>query len=249
MKVKSILVSQPKPQDGKSPFLDIAKQYGVRVDFHQFIRTEVLSAREFRLQHINILDYTAIMFSSRHGIDFFFNLCEQLRVVVPETMYYYCISEQIANYLQKYVQYRKRKVFFSNGKDWQGVISSMQRHKDFNFLMIMSDKHNNDALDFFAENGLTVQPAIMYRTVQNDLPKGSFRNYDMFVLYNPTGVRAFKHSYPRFKQGERVLACWGVSTAKTMEELGLRVDIQAPSEQNRSITEAIQTFMAENQAQ
>ncbi len=247
MKVKNILVSQPKPATEKSPYFDMEARYGVHFHFHQFIRVEELTPREFRAQHINILDYTAIVFNSRHGVDHFFHLCQEMRISIPESMHYYCISEQIANYLQKYIQYRKRKVFFGTNNKMEELVAPMLRRPNDKFLMILSDVYNDDVIKMFADHKITVTPAIMYRTVTNDLSvQEKAVNYDMFVIFTPAGVQSFQQNYPDFEQGERFIACFGAATAQALEEAGLRIDVKAPTPEYPSITAAIDHFLKEN---
>ena len=246
MKVKNILVSQPKPASDKSPYFDMEKKYTVSFGFHQFIRIEELTPKEFRAQHINILDYNAIIFNSKQGVDHFFHLCEEMRVKMPDTQHYYCISESIANYLQKYIQYRKRKVFFGPHNKMEELIPMMKRRPADKFLMVMSDIHNDDAIEMFARHKIIVQPAVFYRTVANALKREEKKNYDMYVLFTPAGVAAFLKNYPNFKQGERILACFGAGTAQALRDAGLRVDIETPSPEFPSITGAIDAFLHEN---
>ncbi len=247
MKVKEILVSQPRPSTEKSPYFDMASRYGVNFHFHQFIRIEELTPREFRAQHINILDYTAIVFNSKHGIDHFFHLCQEMRITIPESMHYYCISEAIANYLQKFIQYRKRKVFFGIHSKIEELIPLMLRRPNDKFLMILADVYNEDVIKMFADNKITVKPAVMYRTVANDLTDAQKAiNYDMFVVFTPAGVQSFQKNFPDFEQGERIMACFGAATVQALEEAGLRVDVKAPTPDCPSITAAIDKFLKEN---
>ena len=222
------------------------KKYGVNIFFHQFIRIEELTPHEFRAQHINILDYSAIIFNSRLGVDHFFHLCEEMRVKVPDSQHYYCISESIANYLQKYIQYRKRKVFFGPNNKMEELIPMMKRRPADKFLMVMSDIHNDDTIEMFARHKIIVKPAVFYRTVANDLTKEEKKDYDMYVLFTPAGVAAFQKNYKNFKQGERVIACFGPSTAQALRDAGLRIDIETPSPEYPSITTAIDDFLKEN---
>ncbi|MCM1034150.1 MAG: uroporphyrinogen-III synthase [Paludibacter sp.] len=246
MKVKNILISQPKPTTEKSPYFDIEARYGVRMHFHQFIRVEELTPREFRAQHINILDYSAIIFSSRLGIDHFFHLCEEMRVTIPDSMHYYCVSESIANYLQKYIQYRKRKVFFAAGNNIAGLVPLMLRRPNDKFLMAVADVYNDDIIKMFADHKIVVKPAVMYRTVTNIFTPEERMDYDMYVLFTPTGVAGFKQNYPNFQQGEHIMACFGANTAQAMKDAGLRIDVQAPSPEYPSIIAAIDAFLKEN---
>lgn len=247
MKIKNILVSQPRPTTEKSPYYELASKHGVKIDFHQFIHIEELTPKEFRAQHINILDYTAIIFNSRLGIDHFFSLCEQLRVAVPESMHYYCISESVANYLQKYIQYRKRKVFFGVNNRFEDVLPAMQRRPSEKYLMVMSDVHNHDTIDMFASHNIKVTPAVMYRTVINMFAENEKKNYDMFVLFTPIGVKALKANYPQFKREKHIIACMGAATISALSEEGLgEPDIIAPSKQYPSITAALDSFLQAN---
>lgn len=246
MKVKNILISQPKPTTEKSPYFDIESRYGVHLHFHQFIRVEELTPREFRAQHINILDYSAIIFSSRLGIDHFFHLCEEMRVTIPDSMHYYCVSESIANYLQKYIQYRKRKVFFATGNNMAGLVPLMLRRPNDKFLMAAADVYNDDIIKMFASHKITVKPAVMYRTVTNIFTPEERMDYDMYVLFTPTGVAGFQQNYPDFEQGEHIMACFGAATAQAMRDAGLRIDVQAPSPEYPSIIAAIDAFLKEN---
>ncbi len=246
MKVKNILISQPKPSTEKSPYFDMEGKYGVHFHFHQFIRIEGLTSKEFRAQHISILDYTAIIFSSRLGVDHFFGLCEELRITMPDTMHYYCTTEAIANYLQKYIQFRKRKVFFSAGNKMSDLLPIMQRHPEDKFLLVASDVYSDDIIQMFTSHQLDVRPAIMYRTVPNVFSPEERLDYDMYVLFTPMGVVGFQQNYPDFEQGERIIACYGAATAKAMKEANMRVDIEAPSKEYPSITSAIDAFLKEN---
>lgn len=246
MKVKNILVSQPQPVSEKSPYFDIQKKYSVNIEFHQMIRIEQLSTREFRAQHINILDYSAIIFNSRLGVDHFFSLCEQLRVKMPDSQHYYCISESIANYLQKYIQYRKRKVFFAPHNKMEELVPIMKRRPADTFLMVMSDIHNDDDIEMFARHKITVTPSVFYRTVANDMTEQARKDFDMYVLFTPAGVEAFQKNFPDFKQEDRIIACFGAGTAAALRDAGFRVDIETPSPEYQSITAAIDAFLKEN---
>ena len=176
MKIKRILISQPRPATEKSPYYDMEARFGVEFDFHQLIRIEPVTPKEFRAQHVNVLDYTAVIFNSRHGIDYFFSLCKEMRVNVPETMHYYCISESIANYLQKYIQYRKRKVFFGTNNRFEDVLPAMQRRPTERYMMVVSDVHSDDTIQMFASHKITVKPVVMYRTVINKFKRISTKN-------------------------------------------------------------------------
>lgn len=242
--VKKILVSQPRPASEKSPYFDMEASYGVQIDFKQMIRVVGLNTREFRAQRINPLDYTALLFNSRLGIDHYFRMMEELRLQVPESMHYYCISEAIANYLQKYIQYRKRKVFFGPNNKFEDVIPSMNRRPTERYMMVVSDVHNDDVINMFASHGITVQPTVFYRTEAVPYPAEELLSYDMYVLFTPTGVQALLNNVPDFEQGDKVVATFGANTAAAAREAGLRLDVEAPTPQFPSITAAIDHFLS-----
>lgn len=246
MKIKNILVSQPRPVSERSPYFDMEQKYNVKVHFHQFIRIEELSSKDFRAQHINIMDYNAIILNSRHGVDHFFHICEELRLKVPEEMHYYCSSEAVGNYLQKYIEFRKRRIFFGQNNKLEDLIPMMKRRPKDKFLMVMSDIHGDEAIQMFAKSKITVTPAVFYRTVLNPLPASEQKSYDMYVLFTAAGVKAFQETYPNFEQGEKVLAAFGANTNAALQNAGLRVDISAPTPQYPSITAAIDAFLKEN---
>jgi len=241
--IKHILISQPKPQTDRNPYSEMESRYGVHFDFCQLIHVEGLDAHEFRLQRINPLDYTAVLLNSRLGVDHYFRLCEEMRLQVPETMHYYCISEAVANYLQKYIQYRKRKVFFSEHNNFEDLLPAMNRRPNERYLMVMSDVHNDITINMFAEHKIEIKPAIMYRTVSSDWPKDKPFDYDMIVLFTPTGVHSVHRNFPDWKQGETLVACFGQSTVAAAEEAGLRVDIKAPTPECPSIATAIEKYL------
>ncbi len=251
IKVKKILVSQPRPASEKSPYFTMAEHYGVQFDFKQLIRVAGITTREFRDQRINPLDYTAILFNSKTGVDHFFRLMEELRLQIPESMHYYCISEAIGNYLQKYIQFRKRKVFFGPNNKFEDVIPAMNRRPTERYLIACSDVHNDDVINMFASHGITIRPMICYRTETVAYTQEELNDYDMYVLFTPTGVSAFKQNMPDFidKQGEKKLACFGASTAKAIKAEGWRLDIEAPTADCPSITTAIDRFLTAQSAE
>lgn len=243
MKIKKILVSQPKPASEKSPYYDIAHKYGVDIVFRPFIKVEGVTAKEFRQQKVSILDYTAIVFTSRHAIDHFFKLCEELRVTIPETMKYFCVTEAIALYIQKYVQYRKRKVFFGNTGKINDLIPTMVKHKTEKYLIPMSDVHTDELKDLLDENKLQHTEVVMYRTVSNDFKPDEKFDYDMLIFFSPVGVAALKKNFPNFEQKDIVIGSFGPTTAKAVREAGLRLDLEAPSEAAPSMTGALELYL------
>ncbi|MDE6716889.1 MAG: uroporphyrinogen-III synthase [Muribaculaceae bacterium] len=249
MKVKKILVSQPQPSSEKSPYFDICEKYGVEMVFRPFIKVEGLTAKEFRQSKINLSDYTAIIFTSRTAVDHFFRLCEEMRVKVPDTMRYFCTTESIAVYLQKYIVYRKRKLALGKtGKlNDEQLMAAMVKNGKEKFLFPISDVHKDD-IKTLSDKGLDVTKAVMYRTVSNDFQPGENLDYDMLVFFSPAGIASLKKNFPDFDQDkeEIFIATFGSTTAKAVEDAGLRLDVQAPTPKHRSMPDAIEAFLAEN---
>lgn len=246
MKIKKILVSQPRPATEKSPYFDIAEKYGVEMVFRPFIKVEGLSVKEFRQSKINLTEYTAIIFTARHAVDHFFRLCEELRIKVPDTMRYYCTTESIALYLQKYIVYRKRKISFGlTGKlDDEQLVNAMLKNPDEKYLLPISNVHK-DNISYLLDKGLDVTKAIMYRTVSNDFQPNEKLDYDMLVFFSPSGIASLKKNFPDFDQEKEniYIATFGTTTAKAVKDAGLRLDVQAPTAKFRSMPEAIESFL------
>jgi len=245
LKIKKVLVSQPKPTSEKSPYFDIAEKYGVKIDFRPFIKVESLSAKEFRQQKVSILDHTAIVFTSRHAIDHFFNLCVELRVTIPETMKYFCTSETIALYIQKYVQYRKRKVFFGATGKFADLVPLMVKHNTEKYFVPMSGVHNDEVKDLLDKNKIQHTEAVMYRTVSNDFKPEEMSDYDMLVFFSPAGIQSLMKNFPGFEQKDIAIGCFGPTTAKAIKEAGLRLDLEAPSAAAPSMPAALDLFIGE----
>jgi uroporphyrinogen-III synthase len=245
--IKKILVSQPKPTSEKSPYYDIASKFGVELIFRPFIKVEGMSAKEFRTQKVNILDYTAIVFTSRHAIDHFFTLAKELRINIPEDMKYFCVTETIALYIQKYVQYRKRKVFFGSTGRIDDLLPTMVKHKTEKYLVPMSDVHNDSISKLLDSKKLNHCECVMYKTVSNDFTPEEVENfdYDMLIFFSPSGIEALTKNFPEFNQGEIAIATFGPATAKAAKEAGLRLDIEAPNEKYPSMTGALQHYLFE----
>ena len=243
--IKKILVSQPQPTSDKSPYYDIARDFGVELVFRPFIKVEGLSSKEFRQQKINILDYTAVVFTSRHAIDNFFKLAKEMRITIPEDMKYFFVLENISLYIQKYVQYRKRKVFFCNTGKMNDLVPLMVRHKTEKYLIPMSDVHNDDVKNLLNEKKLNHTECVMYRTVSNDFTEEEKKtlDYDMLVFFSPTGVKALRKNFPDFQQGDVKIGAFGPATAKTVEEEGWRLDLQAPTKECPSMTSALKAYL------
>lgn len=243
MKIKKVLVSQPKPASEKSPYYDIANKYGVKIDFHPFIKVVSVTHQEFKQQKISILDHTAVVFTSRHSIDHFFNLCSELRITIPETMKYFCITEAIALYIQKYVQYRKRKVFFGKTGKLEDLVPSLLKNKKEKFIVPLSDVHNSEIKDLFVANGLELTEAVMYRTVSNDFEDKESFNYDMLIFFSPSGVASLQKNFPDFEQNNICIGTFGKTTAEAVKNAGLRLDLEAPTVEAPSMTAALESFI------
>ncbi len=246
MKVKKVLVSQPKPSSEKSPYYEIAEKYGVQIEFRPFIKVEGLSAKEFRQSKISISDFTAIIFTARTAIDHFFRLCEEMRVNIPDTMKYFCTTEAIALYLQKYIPYRKRKIFHGlTGKlDDPQLVASLVKHKKEKFLFAVSDVHNDDA-NVLDANHINYTKAVMYRTVSNDFADGEPFDYDMLLFFSPAGISSLLKNFPEFQQNDIRIGCFGATTAQAVKDAGLRLDIEAPSPKAPSMTAALDNYLRE----
>lgn len=242
--IKKILISQPQPKVEHHPYSDFTTRFGVEVDFYQFIRTEALSPKEFRAQHINPLDFTAVLFNSRVAIEQFFSLCEELRITIPEDMHYYCISEAVGNYLQKYIEYRKRRVFFGLNNRFEDVIPAMNRRPTEKYMMVTAEGHNNDVINMFASHKIQVTPVVVYRTVANEWPKEKPFNYDIVACFTPSGVQALLNSFQKYEQGDTIFAGFGANTVQTLKDSGIHVEIEAPTPECPSIATAINMYLA-----
>lgn len=242
LNIKKMLVSQPKPASEKSPYFDIAEKYGVEIEFRPFIKVEGLSAKEFRQQRISILDYSAVIFTARTAIDHFFKLCEELRVTIPETMKYFCMTEAVAVYLQKYIVYRKRKIFYGTGKP-QDLVTTIAKHAKEKYLMPVSDVHKDDLTSMLDAKKIDYTKAIMYRTVSNEFSKEEKFDYDMLVFFSPSGISSLLKNFPDFEQNNIKIGCFGPTTAKAVKDAGLRLDVEAPTEEAPSMTAALDLYL------
>lgn len=249
MKIKKILVSQPRPTSDKSPYFDIAARHGVEMVFRPFIKVEGLSAREFRQQKINISEFSAVIFTARTAIDHFFRLCEEMRLSIPDTMKYFCTTESIALYLQKYIVYRKRKIFHGETGKLADMLPSLAKHNKETFLYAVSDVHKNDSnAEMLDKAKINYTKAVMYRTVSNDFTPDEPFDYDMLLFFSPAGIDSLLKNFPDFQQGDIQVGCFGASTAKAIEAAGLRLDLSAPSPKAPSITAALDLFLKEKNA-
>ena len=242
--IKKILVSQPKPTSEKSPYFDIARKLDVEIVFRPFIKIEALTPVEFRQQKVSILDHTAVVFTSRNAIDKFFKLCKEMRVAIPDDMKYFCITETVSLYIQKYVQYRKRKVFFGTTGKIDDIIPLMVKHKNEKYFVPQSDQHTDDFANMLDAKKLNHSEAVMFRTVSNDFAKDEPFDYDMLIFFSPSGISSLMKNFPGYQQGDTAIGTFGPTTAKAAKDAGLRVDLEAPSPQFPSITAALQDYVA-----
>ena len=243
MSIKKILVSQNAPRV-LTQYESVTQKFGATFDFHPFFKIDPLTSREFRAQRINVLDYSAIVFSSRHVIDAFFSLAEELRAKIPETMKYFCTTEAVAMYLQKHIVYRKRKIFYGTGTPESVVALIGPKHKDEKFLIAMSDTSSGDALtSLFDAHHLHYATGVFVKSVSQDLSGMNLHDYDMMVLYNPADLRSLQENFPDFEQGDIKLVSYGRSVVKPLEEAGLRIDVKAPSPEAPSVASAIEQYL------
>ena len=242
MKIKSILVSQPKPQTEKSPYFDLAEKFNLKIDFRPFIQIEGIGSKEFRQTRINLEDFSAIIFTSRTAIDHFFRIAEEVRFTVPDTMKYFCISESTAFYLQKYIVYRKRKIFYGRRK-FEDLMEIIEKHKEEKFIIPLSDIHKQEIPRLLTKAKVDYTKAIMYRTVSSDLADLADVNYDILVFFSPSGIKSLMQNYPEFKQNETKIAAFGPTTEKAVKDAKLTLDVKAPIQQAPSMTMALELFI------
>jgi len=242
LKIKSILVTQPEPNTIKSPYSELAESTSVKIDFRPFIQVEGVSAKEFRQTRIHINDFSAVLFNSKTAIDHFFRLAQELRVTIPDTLKYFCISESTAFYLQKYIVYRKRKIFHANGS-MGDLLDIMKKHKEEFFLVPLSDIHSQEIPKMLDKGGFRYTQAILYRTISSDLKDLKEMNYDILVFFSPSGIKSLIQNFPDFKQNEIKIACFGPTTALAVREAGLTPDIEAPTPEAPSMTMALEHYI------
>lgn len=247
--VKKILVSQPKPSSDKSPYYDIARDFNVELVFRPFIKVEGMTQQEFRKQKVNIPEYTAIVFTSRHAIDHFFQLTKDMRITMPETTKYFCVTETIALYIQKYAPYRKRKIFFGATGKIDDLLPSMVKHKTERYLVPLSDVAGDTITKLLDSKGLKHTECVMYRTVSNNFTEEEIRSfdYDMALFFSPAGIKALQENFPNMKAGEIKIGTFGPATAKAVKEAGLELDLEAPTERYPSMTGALRHFLQEQE--
>ncbi|MBX2911672.1 MAG: uroporphyrinogen-III synthase [Cyclobacteriaceae bacterium] len=241
-KVKSILVSQEAPSDPNSPYLKLAEKYNLKIDFRQFIQVEPIDIKDFRKQKVDILDHTAIIFTSRNAVDHFFQICRELKVEMPADMKYFCINEQTAYYLQKYIVIRKRKIF-SGSRDTRDLMELMKKHKSEKFLFPCSDIRINELPDFLRENEFDYSEVVIYHTMAANLSDLSDVYYDILAFFTPAGINSLLLNFPDFKQNNTRIAAFGPTTAKAVKDAGLILDIEAPHPNAPSMTGALELYI------
>ena len=247
MNIKKILVSQPRPTSEKSPYFDLESKYGVEIVFRPFIKVEGLTSKEFRQSKINVPDYSAIILTARTAIDHFFRLCKELRYNVPDTLKYFCVSETVAHYLQKYVIYRKRKIFYSETGRMEDLIPIIAKHNKETYLMPVSDVHNDKAV-VLDNNKVKYVKAVMYRTVSNNFKPGETFDYDMLVFFTPAGIKSYTTNFPDYMDRKVVIAAMGSTTLEAAAKAGLTVDVTITPEAP-SMASAIAQYLKKVQAE
>ena len=247
MNIKKILVSQPRPTSEKSPYFDLERKYDVEIVFRPFIKVEGLTSKEFRQSKINVPDYSAIILTARTAIDHFFRLCKELRYNVPDTLKYFCVSETIAHYLQKYVVYRKRKIFYSETGLMEDLIPIIAKHHKETYLMPVSDVHNDKAV-VLDNNKVKYVKAVMYRTVSNNFKPGEEFDYDMLVFFTPAGIKSYITNFPDYMDRKVVIAAMGQTTLEAATQVGLNVDVTITPE-TPSMASAIEHYLKKAKAE
>ncbi len=241
-RVESILVSQPKPQDEKSPYYTLAEKYKIKVDFRPFIEIDPIDVKEFRKQKVNFLDFTAVIFTSRNAVDHYFRLAAENKLEIPTDMKYFCISEQTANYLQKYIVIRKRKIF-TGYRTAQDLIEIIKKHPKEKYVFPCSDIRKGDIPDFLEANKIEFKEAIIYKTVASDLSDLADVNYDIIAFFSPSGISSLFENFPDFKQNKTRIAAFGPTTSKAVQDADLILDIQAPLPNAPSMTGALELYI------
>jgi uroporphyrinogen-III synthase len=245
VKVKKILVSQPPPADiEKTPYGSLSSKYKVKIDFKKFIKVEGITASEFRKDKVYIQDHTAIILTSRNAVDHFFRIAKEMRVEIPDTMKYFCISEATAFYLQKYVQYRKRKIF-SGKQNFKDLLEIIQKHKNERFLLPCSDIHKLSLVKLLDDSKVNYTKAVIYTTVASDLSDVDIDDYDLLVFFSPAGVKSLFKNFEEYKQNHTLIGAFGPTTTKAVKEAGLKINIPAPTKTALSMTMAIEEYLQE----
>lgn len=245
LKIRKVLVSQPEPTSPHSPYAKLIEQTGVEFTFRQFIEVEPVWAFEFRKQRVDFSKFSSVILNSKTSVDHFFRICEELRYQPPESLHYYCLSESIALYLQRYIVYRKRRIFFGPDGKLESLLDQMEKNKGERFVFPVSNVQKPDQIRMLRKAGFRVTKAVLYNTVSSNLADLEIGQYDLLVFYSPYGIKSLMVNFPDFQQGETAIAAYGKNTQGTARQIGLRVDIPVPTIANPSMTDALQRFISE----
>lgn len=245
--IRRILITQPKPESDKSPYFELARKYNVQLDFHPFIRVEGIPSRDFRKQKIDISQYTAVIFTSRNAIDHFFRICEEMKIVVSQDTKYFCITEAVALYLQKFIQYRKRKVFYGADGSNKSLFDVINKHKENEkFLYPCSESQDNEIINWLKTHNCEFAVPVLYRTVSNDVKEILSRSeFDVICFFTPSGVKSLLENLPKYKQNGTLIGAFGNNTFRAVEEAGLTLHIKAPEPQAPSMVAALDKYLAD----
>lgn len=244
-KVSKILITQPEPESNKSPYYDFAKKHNITVDFCPFVKVEGIPAKDFRKQKIDIAAYTAVIFTSKNAIDHFFRTCEELKINVSQETKYFCMTEAVALYLQKFILYRKRKVFYSADGTNKSLFDVIAKHKDNEkFLYPCSESFDSEITNWLIQNNCEYATPVLYHVISNDIKEVMARNYDIICLFTPGGIKCLLENFPNYKQNGTTLAAFGSNTIKAAEDAGLVLEIKAPMPQTPSMVSALEKYFA-----
>jgi uroporphyrinogen-III synthase len=246
--VKKILITQPKPENDKSPYFELARKYNIDLVFHPFIKLEGIPSRDFRKQKVDILYYSAVIFTSRNAIDHFFRICEEMKLTIGQDTKYFCITEAVALYLQKFILYRKRKVFYGADGTNKSMFDVIDKHKENEkFLYVCSEnQQDNEIVNWLKNNKCEFALAFMYRSISNDVKEvmETDNDYDLICFFTPSGVKSLFDNFPTFKQNSTQIGAFGGNTSKAVEEAGLTVEIKAPAPQAPSMVAALEQYLS-----
>lgn len=244
LSVKKILITQPKPEGTKSPYFDLAAKYGLTLDFQPFIKVEGIPAKDFRKQKIDISLFSAVIFTSRNAIDHFFRICEEMKVTVSQDTKYFCITESVALYLQKFILYRKRKVFYGADGLNKSLFDVINKHKDNEkFLYPCSESFDSEITNWLKSHHCEFATPVLYKILSNDIKEIIAKNYDIICFFTPGGIKSLMENFPKYKQNSTKIAAFGENTIKAVEEAGLALDIKAPLPQSPSMVTALENFL------
>ncbi len=242
--IRKVLITQPRPEGTKSPYFDLAVKYGLSLDFHPFIKVEGIPSKDFRKQKIDIAAFTAVIFTSRNAIDHFFRICEEMKVTVSQDTKYFCITESVALYLQKFILYRKRKVFYGADGHNKSLFDVINKHKDNEkFLYPCSESFDSEITNWLKSHNCEYATPVLYKIVSNDIREVVDRGYDIICFFTPGGIKSLIENFPKFKQNGTTLAAFGANTFKAAEEAGLVLDIKAPMPQSPSMVSALEVYL------